>query len=90
MANAPIPSRAVPFDVASQVPAGSTIVSAAARAGLQHGNTGPSNIELHRVLADWGEGASNSNTGQGAPSQTGDATWIHRFFASIARAAAGR
>jgi hypothetical protein len=37
---------------------------------------------LHRVLADWGEGASNAggNEGGGAGSAAGDATWIHTFF----------
>src|SRR6185503_17047458 len=31
---------------------------------------------------DWGEGLSNAGNpgGQGAPSQTGDATWIHTFY----------
>ncbi|MEM9235177.1 MAG: DNRLRE domain-containing protein [Verrucomicrobiota bacterium] len=39
-------------------------------------------INLHRLLGDWGEGASNADSGEagGAASQTGDATWIHRFF----------
>ena len=37
---------------------------------------------MHRVLADWGQGASNSGDpgGGGAPAMTGDATWLHRFF----------
>ena len=45
---------------------------------------GPTNVMAHRVLNSWGEGASNAanNEGQGAPSQTGDATWVHRFYFS--------
>lgn len=41
-------------------------------------------ISVHRLLADWGEGASNAGIegGGGAPSQSGDATWIHTFFNS--------
>jgi hypothetical protein len=42
----------------------------------------PEPVNLHRVLADWGEGASNANAeeGRGAPSQPGDATWLHTFY----------
>lgn len=41
---------------------------------------GPGEVRLYRVLQDWGEGASCKNGGSGAPSQTGDATWIHTFY----------
>lgn len=34
---------------------------------------------LHLALAEWGA-AGSSGSGQGASSQTGDATWIHTFF----------
>jgi hypothetical protein len=37
-------------------------------------------IQLHRVLADWGEGAASSGSGLGAPAGPGDSTWIHRFY----------
>lgn len=43
-------------------------------------------VALHRLLADWGEGASDAGlvfTGEegfGAPAAAGDATWLHRFF----------
>jgi hypothetical protein len=42
----------------------------------------PQPIDVHRLLADWGEGTSNSGEpgGQGAPTTIGDATWLHRFF----------
>jgi hypothetical protein len=46
----------------------------------KNGNPTPTSISLHRVLADWGEGGSSSNGGQGAPAQTGDATWLHTFY----------
>ena len=37
-------------------------------------------VRLSRVLADWGQGASFSTGGRGAPSEPGDATWIHTFY----------
>jgi len=45
---------------------------------------GAETIRLHRLLADWGEGASNASgpEGNGASSSSGDATWVHRFFNS--------
>jgi hypothetical protein len=48
-------------------------------------------IALHRVLADWGEGASNagSSGGGGAVATAGDATWLHRFFNGTTWAAPG-
>jgi len=38
---------------------------------------------IHLALSEWGQAGSNGN-GQGAPSETNDATWIHRFFDTIA------
>jgi hypothetical protein len=42
----------------------------------------PIAVELHRVTAAWGEGASNAGDpgGTGAASAPGDATWIHTFY----------
>jgi hypothetical protein len=38
-------------------------------------------VALHRLLAPWGEGASNAGgAGTGAPAAPGDATWTHRFY----------
>ena len=45
-------------------------------------NLTPSLIRVYRVLADWGEGASDSPQGRGAPAQTGDATWANTFYPS--------
>jgi hypothetical protein len=51
----------------------------------------PQPVALHRVLADWGEGASNAGDpgGAGAPASTGDATWKHRFFSTTPWTALG-
>jgi hypothetical protein len=76
----PIRRALVRFDVAAHVPAGATIRSAQLVLSNSSGNVGPQAIELRRVLADWGEGASSTTSGQGAPAQSGDATWIHTFF----------
>ena len=40
----------------------------------------PRVLALHRVLAAWGEGASFSSGGQGAPAEPGDATWLHTSY----------
>ncbi|HEX5032305.1 MAG TPA: DNRLRE domain-containing protein [Candidatus Eisenbacteria bacterium] len=42
----------------------------------------PRLFRVFRVLADWGEGASNSLQGRGAPAQTNDATWTNTFYPS--------
>jgi hypothetical protein len=41
------------------------------------------------VLADWGEGASVSGGGSGAPAQPNDATWLHAFFPGTLWTSAG-
>ena len=82
----------VRFDVAGAVPTGATITAATLTLNLsQAGSPGAQPVELHRVLADWGEGASNGGAagGTGAASTPDDATWIHRFFPGILWATAG-
>src|SRR3990172_9970242 len=73
----------IAFDIAGNVPAGSTItaVSLTLRASRVADNN-PQTTQLQRLLADWGEGSSNAeqNEGKGAPAATGDATWTHRFY----------
>ena len=70
------------FDIAGNIPAGSTINSVTLTLTLVSAPFGSGNqpVELHRALADWGEGTSFFPGGQGAPSTPGDATWIHTFF----------
>ncbi len=68
------------FDVASALPAGSTIESAELRLTVSNvPNSNPTVVDVHRVLADWGEGASSSSGGGGAPAEPLDATWLHSF-----------
>ncbi|HEV8376376.1 MAG TPA: DNRLRE domain-containing protein, partial [Candidatus Polarisedimenticolia bacterium] len=70
------------FDIAGSIPAGSTIASATLILYMSGTNAGPVEVSLHRVDAEWGEGASSSSGGGGAASETGDATWVHRFYDS--------
>jgi hypothetical protein len=71
----------VAFNIAnSGIPTNATILSATLRLNMSQTTSGPQSIELRRLLADWGEGTSNSSGGSGASATSGDATWLHRFF----------
>jgi hypothetical protein len=68
------------FDVAGTLLEGSIIQSAELRLTVSNvPNPNPTLVEVHRVLADWGEGASSSSGGGGAPAESLDATWLHTF-----------
>jgi hypothetical protein len=71
----------VRFDVAAALPENALIDRAFVSLYQSSGNTVPSAVSLHRVLADWGEGASFSSGGSGAPAEENDATWQHTFYA---------
>jgi hypothetical protein len=82
----------VRFDVAGGVPAGSTITAVTLSLHMsQAGSPTAQPVELHVVLADWGEGTSDGGAsgGAGAPSTANDATWLHRFFSGTLWATAG-
>ncbi len=70
------------FDVGSGIPQGSTVHSVTLSLSMSKTRSGGQMIAVHRLTADWGEGASNapSEEGGGTQSQSGDATWIHRRF----------
>jgi hypothetical protein len=70
------------FDIADAIGPGATIVSASLTLTLiQVSPLGAQeNHTLHRILADWGEGASFAFGGTGAPAMEGDATWLHTYF----------
>jgi hypothetical protein len=74
------------FDIAGTIPPGSTItgVSLSMTASRVFSDT-PRTAELHKLLADWGEGTSDApgEEGDGTPATTNDATWRHRFFDTI-------
>lgn len=74
----------VVFGLAGAIPEDATIVSVALTLTMTKSMSGDRPVSIHRVLRDWGEGASNAvgEEGQGAPTAPGDATWIHSFYDS--------
>ncbi len=72
----------ISFDIAKAIPAGSTVTAVTLTLNMERAPGAEESLELHRVLADWGEGTSSTKGGRGAPASTGDATWIHSFYDS--------
>jgi hypothetical protein len=73
----------IAFDIAGAIPKLSVIDDATLTLHVSRTNAAGSDpIELHRVLADWGEGTSVApgGGGTGAAATPDDATWLHRFF----------
>jgi Ca2+-binding RTX toxin-like protein len=72
------------FDIAGSIPAGSTINTVTLTLHMSRTITGASDVAVHRVLADWGEGTSDAAAaeGRGTVATTGDATWLNTFFSS--------
>jgi hypothetical protein len=70
------------FDIAGNVPAGSTITSVAVMMNLTQTIAGTKEIGLHRILADWGTGLSDppGGEGNGAFALENDCTWAYRFY----------
>ena len=81
----------IAFDIGGGVPAGSTINSVTLTLRMSRTTSGAHSVALHRLLSDWGEGASDAsgNEGAGIGASIGDATWIHRFFNATTWSTAG-
>ena len=79
----------VKFDLAGAIPAGATVdsVSLELRDVSSSASFISSNFELHRLLADWGEGTGTGNQGRAATN--GEATWNSRFHNVAAWSAPG-
>jgi hypothetical protein len=78
--NGPFRRALVKFDVSS-LPTNVVIDSVRLELNLTKApNLLPRPIRVYRVVADWGEAASDSPLGQGAPAQPGDATWANTFY----------
>jgi hypothetical protein len=76
----------VAFDIAGSIPPGSMITAVTLSLNMSRTIDGTARtVELHKLLADWGEGTSIApgEEGIGAPATTNDATWRHRFFDTI-------
>lgn len=74
----------VAFDL-SAIPQGSTVLTAGLGLYCNQSSGASFPVQLHRVVADWGEGSSQAggNEATGAPATNGDATWLHRFFPDV-------
>jgi len=73
----------IAFDIASQIPAGSSVTSVSLTMQVTKTIAGDEQVGLHAVSQDWGEGTSNAGSGRdggGAVAKNGDATWLHTFF----------
>jgi hypothetical protein len=82
----------IAFDVAGNIPAGSTITGVVLTLHVSRTkHTTSETVELRRLLASWGEGTSDATAeeGGGAPATAGDATWIHRSYNTLLWTSAG-
>jgi hypothetical protein len=80
----------IAFDIAGSIPSGALIQSVTLTLNMSKTRFNTTQtISIHRLESDWGEGSSNATGGSGAPSTTGDATWIHTFFSTASWANAG-
>ena len=73
------------FNLASAgIPAGAVISSASLALNMNKSVSGAAvNIAIHKLLSNWGEGASNAGSpgGQGVTAMINDATWLCSFSA---------
>jgi hypothetical protein len=80
------------FDIAGTIPPGSTILGVTLSMNMSRTPISTAyTIELHKLLADWGEGTSQATgeEGIGAPATPNDSTWRHRFYDTIFWSAQG-
>jgi hypothetical protein len=77
------------------IPANATISQATLTLNVSQAGAVTGNLDVHRLLADWGEGTSDSgggtmsSGGQGAAATPSDATWTFRFFQTLQWATPG-
>lgn len=68
------------FLVSDSLPAQARVDSVRLELTMDQTNSGASIVSLHRMMRDWGEGASSDESGGGDLATAGDATWLHAFF----------
>lgn len=71
------------FDIAGAVPAGATVTGVDLTLTCNRAHGGATNINVQRLLADWGEGPSDAGDpagGGGVGAMGNDATWLFRHF----------
>ncbi len=73
----------VHFDLSS-IPSNAQITDVTLRLYCDQNNGNAVDVDVHRLLSDWGEGTSNANGDEsgGDASTLDDATWIHTFYDS--------
>ena len=73
------------FKDLGDIPQGATITSVRLHLNVSFENSPQRTYRLHRLTADWGEGASKAAglEVEGANSEPNDATWAHRFWPNI-------
>ncbi|MDA1044870.1 MAG: DNRLRE domain-containing protein, partial [Verrucomicrobia bacterium] len=72
------------FALGDVVPPGSTVTSAVLRLSMSRSSDNtPVSVSVHRVLQAWSEGPTVATSGQGAPSQVGDASWTHARYDDV-------
>src|SRR4051812_20443134 len=68
----------------SSIPAGANITAATVRFTAENrGQNGDRSMVLHKLLQDWGQGASTgggNGGGLGGNAGNNDATWVYRFY----------
>src|SRR5262249_36691685 len=76
----------IAFNIAGNIPPGSTINSVSLSPHVARTISGSQTVELRPLLADWGEGTSNAGSipGQGVAATDNDATWVYRFYNTTA------
>jgi hypothetical protein len=74
----------IAFDLTGHILRSATVLSATLEMNLSksHFFLPVADIELHKVLKDWGEGASDAlgEEGVGILAENDDATWFHNFY----------
>jgi hypothetical protein len=71
----------ITFDLSS-IPSNAIINSVSLTLHMSMTSAPATDVALHSVLTNWGEGTSDASGGEGAgiASTSGDATWIHTFY----------
>jgi len=79
------------FDLAPLLAGPVTIESVTLRLHVSQTNAAPTNVGLHRLLADWGVGTTDAGGGEGGggPATPGSATWDSAFYDTVAWANPG-
>ena len=73
----------IAFDIIGNIPANATIKSVNLTLRVSRTQAGEEDVKLHRLIADWGEGASAASANEGGTAaEAGDSTWIHTRFDS--------